>query len=440
MLFEQHQSFRSEYETPTERRNKADNETPGLWAVNDKQFETPTYERFRQTQDQLYEATVEGYGHGVFESIPERALGGMKKFVQDFLKFMGYPEIPEFSVDNQVSCFLNYLDYYDLYFIFYDTAVQLSSDNGRMTYTEKLSGSTLDPERMEIFKVQEGWKFWPYQRYMDLIRTPEIQAFAKGARPFNKKEGRPITRSDVLAVLAEPVIGSYNYFEGHISETLQWIFEEQQFAAESVEACADWGDIWGFALESTMATTIACAAYLKSPMAIKLLSYYHPVYYEVLDWDEDQNHPVIRPGTEGECVVSGIQVYTLKTLVKHESTPPGTCRKCSDTLHCTKYVDANALIWKVCSCGDYLDPADVTRSRHMSPSCQIAYKEHPPIASFVCFRCAESHVKYANPADIPPQLKCSRGMCPNTQCQHHLGDAFRKHELNQRRRLLLTQS
>jgi hypothetical protein len=349
--------------------------------------------------------------------------------------------VPEFPVEDQLRSFLSYIDYGDLYFLVTDTPVQLVPSKMDCTYIETATGATLDPERVEIFKVMYGWDFWPYRVFNEMMASPKVQDFGRGLSPRHSQTGALLTTKDILTRLCEPVIGSYEWYEPHMAEIVNQVLEEGCLNASSLDEHSNYTGVWDFMMESIMAVAIAAAAYLKSPMGLKLLSYYHPVYYEILDWDYDTDQPKVREGTGGECILYGATPYTLKNLTKQEAVPAGTCRKCSQTLHCTKLLDANALIWKVCSCGSLLDPADPNRSSsHYGASCKDAKVKHPPIPSFVCFRCTELHLKYENISEAPPQLKCSRTACPNTTCAHHMGEAYRRHELNQRRKLMLTQS
>lgn len=441
MLFNNTTAQDSRYTTgylPDDRSRAETVYRPSLLEVNDSYLQDPS-QRFERHHDHLYEATIEAYGNGVFETIPRKYLLGMEKFVTDFIHFMGLPTDGPILPETVVHFFGNYLDHWDLYFLFYDMPVSIQHDQMFHTYSVKATGETLDPEKIEIFRVQTGWDFWPYRRFSELLGTPQIQAWARGEVQMSQRTGQPITREQILQVLCEPVFGDYLQLVEHMSDSIERWTEASDYGVEAtVESVADGRDLRAVSLEIAVAGAIACAAYLKSEYALQLLINNHPIYYEVLEWDYDQNCAKLRAGTDGECVLYGWQPYTLKTVTKHLGLPPGTCRRCQETLHCTKLLDSVALTFKQCGCGSLMDPQDLERSKHKNPECTAFYRAQPPVPGFFCRSCTAALLTYRTAFEIPPQVKCERSACPNTQCPHHLGDAARRHALNEQRRLMLT--
>jgi len=428
-----------------------------LWEVEDHKAAYGQGDRFNRSRDVLSEATIEAWGQGVFESISQSSLREIKKYVDDFLDFLHCPTFKSFDSMDMIRIMFAYLDYHDMYFCFYDMPVQMCMDQHEFTYINKATGETLNPEHTEVFRVARGWDFAPFRTFKQRISHPSVQAFGKGEQVMHSKEQRPITREDILRVLCEPVYGNYDEnssqsrqsgLKEYVEDQVDAYLSEQTFDVRNdMEKVQDFNDVRQAIIEATVAAGIAVCAWIKSPMAVPFLSQWHPVYYHILGWDNDTNKAYIEPGTGGEAVVTGWEVMTLKSVTKLENMPAGSCRSCQLTLHCTHILNANALIYKVCSCGKPVHPDDLELDLHSIPGpyrgtarderCVPYRKAHPSLPSFVCYRCAEKHLLFETAMQAPPQYKCSRTVCPNTGCAHHWGEATRRQVLNQRRRQML---
>ena len=425
-----------------------------LWEVEDQKASLGQGLRFNRSRDVLSEATIEAWGQGVFESISQSHLKELERYVSDFLSFLHCPQFKSFDTMDMIRIMFAYLDYHDMYFCFFDMPVQMVMDQHEYTYIHKTTGETLNPEHTEVFQVVRGWDFAPFKEFKRRISHPSVQAYGKGERVMHGKEQRPINREDILRILCEPVYGTYDEnssqsrqsgIKEYVEDQIDGYLSEQSFdQMNDLEAVTTLKDVRLAIIETTVAAGIAVAAWIKSPMAVPFLSQWHPVYYHILGWDNDTNKAYIEKNTGGEAIVTGWDVYTLKSVTKVESMPAGSCRSCTLPLHCTHIINANALIYKRCSCGKTVHPEDLELRLHSvsggvyggsapDEACIPYRKAHPSMPSFVCYRCAEKHLLFETAMQAPTQYKCSRTVCPNTGCAHHWGEATRRHVLNQRR-------
>jgi hypothetical protein len=182
--------------------------------------------------------------------------------------------------------------------------------------------------------------------------------------------------------------------------------------------------------------TISVLMWLRSPYAIRFLAEYHPVYQAVLYWDSKADKVKVVPESGGEVIVNKWDVYTHLHLLVETNSPPGTCESCKQSLHCTKYINAQALFHPVCSCGK-LVPVEETEFRGhdwKNGDCRAYLEQHKPFNAFVCQRC----IQMALDGRDPLIARCQRTVCPATQCPHHAGGKAYIHELTRRRTLMLT--
>lgn len=424
-----------------------------LWEVDDRLAGKDREEKFSRTRDSLYEATIEAYGQGPFETWHDSGHGGpkpMMKFVSDFLEFLKLGSVPWLEVSDMTAMALRYLDYSDMYFLFYDTAVQAVPDVMNVTYIDKVTGANLDPTRIEVFRVVNGWDFKPYRSFMEVMKHSVVQAWGRGEKIRHPNGERDLNIDDILEKVCGVVSGRYDWLQEHVGEQLSDYVENVVFDANIDDTkAAEIRDTQEQAFQLTSAAWIATFAWLKSPMGLEYLIRMHPVYGALLDWDYDRNHATLDPTANGEAVIYGWQILTAKTVQKIENQPAGTCRNCGNSQHCTKMVNSTAVKHKVCSCGELVDPMPTGAHRdadsewswrpnaHTKEVCSQYWKQNPPVPAFICHRCLELNLRFDGGANAPTDYRCSRAICPNTGCGFHMGINYRLHALNERRKTML---
>jgi len=252
---------------------------------------------------------------------------------------------------------------------------------------------------------------------------------------MHQSKNRPVTREDILERLSEIIYGHYESLQADVE---QWLYTH--YSSGSVMAGLTDEELLSLDSDSQLdksfwtVVTLAALMWFKSPYAVRFLSEYHPVYMKLLRWDAKQGRMVVIPESGGEVVVDGWNIYTRHDLTVEEGNPPGTCESCKQSLHCTKYINAQALFHPECSCGQLVNVENTDFEGHTwTGGCKPYLDQHPPFNAFVCQRCMYMAVNR-----MPKETtKCQRTSCPATQCQHHMGNRAYAHELTKRRTLLL---
>jgi len=251
----------------------------------------------------------------------------------------------------------------------------------------------------------------------------------------HKTEGRYLTDDDVLDKLSEILYGDPPSLRSVVEEWLFDSFENLNYRSNLMDE-----ELLNLDSDRSADThfwtvcAISVLMWLKSPYAIRFLAEYHPIYGALLEWDEKQGRVVVIPESGGEAIVSGWNVYTRADLNVEENSPPGTCESCKQTLHCTKFINTQALFHPVCSCGQLVPLEENNFVGHAySGACKPYLDQYPPFDAFVCQRCMHMAVNQLSPGTT----KCQRTSCPATTCPHHIGSGAYIRDLTKRRTMML---
>lgn len=429
-MFEtQHQNWGDYFEVSQRPVNYNQN----LWRVDDSELHKPG-ERFISGSSPYLDSIVEKSIAGPLESAPIPK--GLLTYVTDAVKAFGVVSSKYSSVEEVLFRVLRWLDFEEIYYLIFGAAVQQNCNQLKFTYRLKKDGTVLPPNRLECFNIVRSFDFPQYKACCEFMDHPMIKAAMAGQVVLHQSKRTPITLDDIFDKLSEILYGDYG---GLLSETEQWLYTF--YTSLEVNRVMDDEEILN--LDSSrnqdsmfwIASTLAALMWFKSPYAIRYLSEYHPVYMKLLRWDDRQKRMVVIPESGGEVVVDGWDVYTREHLIVEESNPPGTCECCKTTLHCTKYVNAQALFHPTCSCGQPVPVEDTDFHGHdWKGTCTSYLSIHPPFNAFVCQRCMYMAINKLEPS----VAKCQRTICPATQCPHHIGSRAYMNELTKRRTMLLT--
>ena len=403
-----------------------------LWEVHDDLLDAAPEDRFRRTRgvSPLCEAVIESGADGPLSCAP--ITEGLKHYVEHAARLAGCPGAEYAACEDVITRVFWFLDYTEPYFLFWDAPVEVSSDHLNRIYKTK-NGETLDPEKVECFKVVPGYGFDRFKKFDAALNHAVTQAVSRTG-VFVHYDGRTTTtRRDVLKGLGEILFGThYAAFVDHFIE--EWLLayyddleehmridqEGERFDTEA--AMENDRDFW-------YVVALASLAWLLSPHALRFLIEYHPIYDAVLAWNTERNHPVVSPDG-GEAVVHEWDIFPASKLHVIEAAP-GTCERCKEDLHCTKYLNARALFQNDCSCSvQDADPVDTDFYAH-DWDCRI---KTTAFFAFVCHKCVADTVTGSE------QPKCPRAICPALRCPWHLGADFRARALTARRTRLLTAS
>ena len=408
------------------------NYSPNLWKVNDIELSKPG-ERFISDKSPYLDAIIETGIAGDLQSasMPQ----GLIKYVEAAVKMFGALPSKHSSVHDVMNCVMRWLDFGEFYYLLFNSAVQHNANQFKYTYRLKKNNAVLSPSNLECFNVAYGYGFDQYRDCCEFLGHPSIQDALQGKQVTYQGKGRPITKTDILEKLCTIL---YGHFEGLQSEVEDWVlnhYEHGQFMIELTDE-----EILNLDSEKERDTRfwlvcmVAALMWFKSRYALKFLSEFHPVYRRVLKWDGARNDVVVIPESGGEVVVDCWRIYTRDDLIVEETKPPGTCESCKNPLHCTKYVNAQALFHPVCSCGELVPVEDTDFGGHgWRGECKAYLREFAPFNAYVCQKCMYAAVNNLNPA-----TKCQRAICPATSCPHHIGSHAHAQELTKRRTLLLT--
>lgn len=397
-----------------------------LWNVHDSYVEDPT-QRFQSTRlNVLIEQNCEsGYGPMGNSSLPEE----MVTFVRQMLtKFRVEPCRVE--VEDTLYELMYHLDFNEPYFLFVDSAIVLKPGEEQLKKSFKLkeSGRTIEPDSIEVFEINKGWSFAPYTHVMAMIQHPLAQRALDGYDARSPVNGQIINRTTILDKIIESVWGHTHGFYYLIEEIMERRYDDELYSKskspeEAENASLDMEQDTRFMAHAMAAGML----WLRSPRAVYYLIQTHPIYATLLDWNESAGHPTVAANTDGVAFVTNWDVYT-KQHVHVIDAPAGTCEKCAQTVHCTKFVNVNALRADPCICGHVTDPLDTDLFQHRS---DCPSKKDAKFA-FVCLKCMYD-ITYASQLQ-----KCGRAVCPNTNCGWHMGASARIRALTEKRKLMLT--
>lgn len=410
------------------------NYSQNLWRVDDTELRKPG-ERFLSDGSAYLDSIVEQGIAGPLESAPLPK--GLKTFIVDYVGRLGAVPTKYSSIEDVVFRVLRWLDFEEFYYLLFGSLVQQNYNQMKFTYRLKKDGTVLSPKNLECFGVNREFKFEQFKACQDFMEHPMVKAVLAGQEVKHQTKNRPVDKDDILEKISEILYGDYKFL---LSDIEQWIYTFY----ESIESSRMLTDEEEMQLESEKqldlffwtSVTLSSLMWFRSPYAVRFLSEYHPVYEKLLMWNSSLDRMVVIPESGGEAVVDGWDIYTRKDLIVEENKPPGTCESCKQTLHCTKYVNAQALFEPVCSCGKLVSVEDVQFIGHTwnSNECGTYLKIHPPFNAFVCQRCIQVAIDGLDSS----KAKCQRTICPATQCVHHIGAKAHAYELSKRRMQLLT--
>jgi len=408
------------------------NYSQNLWKVNDTELHKPG-ERFMADNSPYLDSIVEQSIAGPLESAPIPK--GLVGFVEDAIRTFGVSPTKHSSAKEVLYRVMRWLDFTEFYFLLFDSAVQQNCNQLKFTYRLKEGGSVLSPESLECFNIRSSYDFPHYKGFCELMSHPSVRTVLQGGAVYNPAKSRPVDRIDILEKISKIIYGD---FEGLQADVEQWIFDH--YSSSSVLAGLTDEELLSldsdrqFDTTYWMVATLAALVWFKSPYAIRFLSEYHPVYMKLLRWDAKQSRMVVIPESGGEVVVDGWNIYTRENLVVEQANPPGTCESCKQPLHCTKYINAQALFHPQCSCGSLVSVEDANFQGHgWNEGCSAYLRQYPPFSAFVCQRCMYMAINR-----MPKETtKCQRTSCPATSCPHHIGARAYAYELTKRRTMLL---
>jgi hypothetical protein len=419
-------------------QTRPQNYTQGLWKVNDTELYKPG-ERFISNHSPYLESYLEG-SSGPLEGAPVPK--GLVSFIEDITR--AFHVIPSrYTVPQDVAArVMSFFDFTEPYYLFVDSLIQVTSNQLRYTYRVKQTGSVLKPDELECFGVARNHEFRHYQLASQLMAHPTTKEVLEGRFVQHPERKDAITRTDILEKLCKILYGDRDFLASPIEDWVHGHFEEVRYGLQSDTRRETFDEV--FDLDRLQqqdelyweVATLGALMWFRSKFAIRFLAEYHPVYSHLLTWDPKQERVCVIPESGGEVIVEGWNIYTREHLTVEENKPPGTCECCKLPLHCTKYINAQALFHPICSCGALVPVEDTGFHGHgYEKPCTTYLKKAAPFAAFVCQKCIQVAVdRHPN----PQQARCQRTSCPATQCPHHAGRNAYIAELSKRRTQLLT--
>jgi hypothetical protein len=416
-------------------KDRPQNYKPSLWQVNDKFVDNPTERFAEKTEFPFLDQAVEAYGAGPLETAAIPA--GLKNFCLDFCKKFGCGPSEWAGVEDVIWNVFTHLDYTDPYFLFTDTAVQVSQEHLKYVFKLKDTGSVMPADKIESFQVMRGWDFWPYAKSKELMFHAGTQAVLAGQQIMHKTQNRPVDKSDIIMKLGDILYGRSHMFPDIVEDWIFHYYDGLRYDRRTDEAFVNSLDSisahdWLF----WQVTTVATMLWLKSPHAIPWLIDIHPVYWAVLRISDETNRAIIAPGTNGVAIAHGWDIYTLEhfDVVKVE---PGTCGCCGSTVHCTKYVNVAAINADICTCQKAVDIEDVDLEEHNHSACNFYRHNNRPVKDYLCLRCLEVGLTNKTRGEhnqLGDERKCGRMSCPAFgRCKHHPGREAYVQSLTQNR-------
>lgn len=408
-----------------------------LWTVDHRTAHNPSLQ-FQRESSPLIEQIIDNSG-GVTPLAGVTPPVGLMRFLKEtFLPPFGMVPSKHSSLDVVIHFIMQYIDYQEPYMYFIDMPIQLSQDEMQFTYRHKRTGSVLDPSKTEVFHVMRQWDFKPYWAAKDILENERVRAVLAGQQIWSPKLNRVLNVDDVLEQLALVVYGGYGHFKGCVED---WIWNyadelcfdvrtgESPESVDGINACLDADTYYWYVV------ALGVFTWLKSPHGLKFLAQYHPVYYEVLMWDEDIEKIVVRPDTGGIAVVDGWTIFTMKDLAVSVNEPPGTCSVLKQQLHCVKLVNVPAVKSRVCYCGKELKYLSGDyHGDHYTPACYKWRKEHEDQDAFISYGALHNLL-----TGLDMKTRCPEHKCPNTKCNLHAGNYMRVRSLTEQRIRMIPQ-
>jgi hypothetical protein len=409
----------------------------GLWEVDDRLSSNPSL-RFQREGSPLIDLIYDGGAQPMLEGvrIPKQCILFLKQW---FLSKLRIPESEVVSIEDIAQYAFSALDYEDPYFFLSDMPISLSQDNYSHTYIHKKTRSTLNPEKLEIFKVQFGWNFPYYMQVHKLLAHPMAEEIARGRFVAHPSGTRNMDIVDVMRPMFAAVCGSWEYSKGLVEHWMTNYYDGLKYdlnngdlaSLEKIEIAQERD------LVLWLAVSLGVVTWLKSPHGLRFLMHVHPIYESVLEWNEDTNRPMVAKDSGGYAVVDGWTVYTARDLELRENIKPGTCEVSGQTLHCTRLVNVHAVMHK-CFCGKQRDPLNAdeygTEKGHSHPSCrQWRDLYGAPQMRFISYAALDNQLSGRD-----PDTRCQRHSCPTTDCKYHAGYAARIQALTNNRARMLT--
>lgn len=418
----------------------------GLWEVNDKLADNPTY-RFTQ-KNTMMEVIYEGGGSpmsGV--SIPR----GLITFLRErFLPPLNISSSQYANLESVIEDVFRYIDYEEPYFFLVDMPISLLPESYDFSYKDKTTGSVLDPENIEVFRVQYGWDYRHYKAVQNIILDPRTAIVCRQQQKVMGPKGRPMVTEDILEAVSKIVYGNYDGLCNLVEFWITNFYEGLRYDSRTTPSASALDDI-SLAEENDAlfwkAVTLGMFTWLKSPHGMKFLIQYHPIYYELLTWNYETGAPEVVKGTDGWGAVVGWTIYTGAQL-ERLAVAPGTCCVSQLPLHCTRRVNAKATL-SPCACGKMrkFDQENYWEDRadHRDPTCIHWERANEPLMVFVSYG-ALDNILNKRPAGEPG--RCPRYTCPKISCPFHSSPnmtpdqqrLMRMRELTERRTKMLTSS
>lgn len=430
-------NYKHEYETQYNTIDEAaarERSRATLWEVDDRAFNQQT--RFTVQGSPLIDMAVE-HGCTLLEnaSLPR----GLIDFVENkFLPKLNIQPPKYATTEDVVRRVFTYIDWEEPYFFLVDMPISMDHKiQLEYTFRDKGTKSVIDPERIEIFKVQMGWNFPHYTYAFQILNDSRAQAVVNGHDVPHPKYQRYMTGFDILEPIVRSIYGDWYSFTSKVDEWMTLYYDDATYdlrcgspdiAKEVADECESSQAFWYGVVAGVM-------TWLKSPHGLKFLILSHPIYEVLLDWDYDNNCPRLADGTGGIAVVNAWTINTLRNVEMLKNAPPGTCCVLNTPLHCTKLVNVKAVM-SPCGCGhprnvfveDYWE-----EHNHRYSSCKDWERQNPPQMVFVSYGALDNIV-----SKHPMNTTCNRLICPNVGCQLHAGNASRIHALTKQRTQLLT--
>lgn len=407
-----------------------------LWNVDHRLANNPSLQ-FQQDTSPLFDHIIETGGDSPMSRVPIPQ--GLVRFLeQKFLPVFNLAPSKYSPIQDVIKYVWQYLDYEEPYFYFIDMPVQLTQSTLQYTFRHKKTGSVLDPKKTEVFEVMRGWEFKPYWAVHDIVTHEVTKRVMAGERLPHATEPRYLNVDDILTKIAAVVYGGYDWFRGTVEQWI-WNYSEDLIFDARTGSNPQLVDEIETSLQADMyfwyVVTLGTMAWLKSPHGLKFLAQYHPVYYEVLEWDEDVEKIVISKDTGGIAIVEGWSIFTLRDVLMEVSEPPGTCCILKQQLHCVKLVNVPAVKSRVCYCGKELEIlAGDYYGDHYTPACTQWRREHPQQDAFVSYG-----AMYNLLSGLDASTKCPDHKCPNTKCNLHAGNYMRIRALTEQRVRMIPQ-
>lgn len=406
-----------------------------LWRVDDSLMEHPEA-KFRKPSSPLIELTSgEQWGFRQFENakIPEKML----RFVDGMIRRLGLTCSRFSNIKDICREVLWRIEFEQPYYFLVDTLVQLEQGGEELkTYRHRTTGDILDPARIEIFRYKRDWDFKPYNVVVDMFNHPGMIRFLKSNVLPPQFKSRDDAMTHVLSKISEVVWGDFGWLTNFVDEMLIGYEETMTYDDPNIKDVYDRQEA-SDALSGDALFWLACSlgamTWFKGPDAVEFLAQYHVVYGQIVDIIDDKF--VLISDKYDEVIVDGANVYTHQDFEELPARAPDTCINCGVVTHCTKYVNATAILHPICSCGEKIDPMNAGNDAydHYSMSCEAYKRAYPVRSGFVCQRCIFKAIH-----NLPQEVVCGRAVCPATNCPHHQGPAARLRALTQQRTKQLT--